>query len=134
MNTFHGKNILVTGATGFLGRHLISRLSELGAKARALSCDLRDQEAVLEETADAKIIFHLGALNDANHSLDQPTEHFSVNANGTLNVLQGARQSRAERVLLTSTASVYGKLKGEGSLSEDHVLVAHTLQFCLGTP
>jgi len=126
MNSLHGKDVLVTGATGFLGRHLISRLCALGAEARALSCDLRDQEAVFEETADAKIIFHLGALNDAIHSLDHPSEHFSVNAQGTLNVLQGARQSGAEKVLLTSSAAVYGKLAGEGSLTEDHALVAHT--------
>jgi len=128
------KRVLVTGAGGFIGSHLIERLVELGAQVcafvrynsrgdrgllellppEALSSievvygDLRDPYAVREACKGVHIIYHLGALIAIPYSYFHPREVVETNVLGTLNVLMAARDLAIERIVHTSTSEVYG--------------------------
>lgn len=132
--SFHGRSVLVTGAGGFIGSHLVEGLVNAGAQVRAfvrynsrndsgllrvlppalrsqveiVSGDLRDAEAVTAAMRDREIVFHLGALIAIPYSYDHPREVTETNVLGTLNVLLAARTLRTARVVHTSTSEVYG--------------------------
>lgn len=128
--TWSGRNVVVTGAGGFIGSHLVERLLAVGANVTAFvrynsrndtgflgshtKCirivpgDIRDPEAVRGALEGADIVFHLAALTGIPYSYVHPIEVFEVNAQGTLNVLGGAREVGLERVVITSTSEVYG--------------------------
>jgi NAD dependent epimerase/dehydratase len=131
--TWSGRNVVVTGAGGFIGSHLVERLLALGANVtafvrynsrsdpgfldllaphtkdiRIVSGDIRDPEAVRSALDDAGTVFHLAALTGIPYSYVHPIEVFEVNAHGTLNVLVAARDAGIERVVITSTSEVYG--------------------------
>jgi NAD dependent epimerase/dehydratase len=128
--TWTGKNVVVTGAGGFIGSHLVERLLALGASVtafvrynsrndtgflaphaksmRIISGDIRDPEAVRSALEGAAAVFHLAALTGIPYSYVHPIEVFEVNAHGTLNVVVGARDAGVERVIITSTSEVYG--------------------------
>ena len=129
-----GKNVLVTGAGGFIGSHLVQRLVESGATVRAfvrynsrndrgmlellpkevLSSvdvvfgDLRDPYAVRGACESVQIVFHLGALIAIPYSYLRPREVVETNVMGTLNVLMAAREARVQRIVHTSSSEVYG--------------------------
>lgn len=132
-----GKRVLVTGAAGFIGSHLVERLQNLGAQVRAfvrytsrgdegwlntLSAehkqgleivfgDLRDPNAVRQAVADTHIVFHLGALISIPYSYLHPYEVAEVNLMGTLNVLMAVRDLGVERLIHTSSSEVYGSAR-----------------------
>ena len=142
---WNGKNVLVTGAGGFIGSHLTERLVELGARVRAMvhynssgswgwldssPCkhdidvvlgDLVDQGSVRNAMSDRDIVFHLGALIAIPYSYIAPTSYVHTNVVGTLNVLESARLLGTERVLHTSTSEVYGTALTV-PITEDHPL------------
>ncbi len=101
--------ILVTGATGFAGPHLLAELVGQGA---ALDADVTDAEAVARAVragAPAAVV-HLAALSSVGESWDEPGEVWRVNVVGTVNVLEAARaEGRGVRVLFASTGEVYGQ-------------------------
>lgn len=129
-----GKRVLVTGACGFIGSHLVERLVREGARVRAfvrytsrgdvgllrfappevrreieiVAGDLRDPDAVRGACARQSIVFHLGALIAIPYSYVHPREVTETNVMGTLNVLEGARAHGVSRVVHTSTSEVYG--------------------------
>jgi NAD dependent epimerase/dehydratase len=129
-----GKKVLVTGAGGFIGSHLVERLISEGATVRAfvrynsrndygmlklissdvfsqielIQGDLRDNEAVRNAVKDVDTVFHLGALIAIPYSYVNPREVIDVNIMGTLNVLMAARDFGTRRVVHTSTSEVYG--------------------------
>ncbi len=129
-----GKRILVTGADGFIGSHLVEALLSKGAKVRAFcmynsfnkwgwidnfskkqiqdidvfSGDIRDPNGVNTATKDIDIIFHLAALIAIPYSYHSPDSYIDTNIKGTLNILQAAKTHNVERVLVTSTSEVYG--------------------------
>lgn len=129
---WNGKRILVTGAGGFIGSHLAERLTELGARTRALVRytsngnwgwldgsprkgdmevvlgDIRDRDSVRQAMRDVDQVFHLAALIAIPYSYHAPDSYVQTNVVGTLNVLQAARDSGIERVVHTSTSEVYG--------------------------
>ena len=129
-----GKKILVTGADGFIGSHLVEALLEKGCDVRAFvyynsfnswgwldtlpaekikhldvfSGDIRDPNGVALAMKDCDVIFHLAALIAIPFSYHSPDSYVDTNIKGTLNVLQAARHHGTERVLVTSTSEVYG--------------------------
>ncbi|MER2598924.1 MAG: GDP-mannose 4,6-dehydratase [Caldilineales bacterium] len=129
-----GKPVLVTGAGGFIGSHLMERLIDEGAQVRAfirytsradlgllgllpkdklaalevISGDLRDVEAVRAAVKGTDTIFHLGALIAIPYSYVHPREVIEVNVLGTTNVLMAARDYAVRRMVHTSTSEVYG--------------------------
>ena len=129
-----GKKILVTGADGFIGSHLVEALLAQGCDVRAFvyynsfnswgwldtlppdvireldvfSGDIRDPNGVSEAMTGCDVVFHLAALIAIPFSYHSPDSYVDTNIKGTLNVLQAARRLGTERVLITSTSEVYG--------------------------
>ncbi len=137
-----GKRVLVTGAGGFMGSHLVPRLMELGAEVRALCRytssgslgllelipreerpeivfgDLRDTHAVLSAARGEDVIMHLGAVISVPYSRIHPAEVIDTNVTGSLNVLMAAREVGAQ-VLIVSTSETYGTAR-RVPIGEDH--------------
>jgi len=127
-----GKHVLVTGAGGFIGSHLTERLVELGADVCAfvhynalgswgwldqsvvrdslqvMAGDVTDRDSVRQAMQGREIVFHLAALIAIPYSYQAPLSYVRTNVEGTLNILQAARDAGVERVLHTSTSEVYG--------------------------
>lgn len=141
------KRVLVTGAGGFIGSHLVESLVEKGAQVRAfvrynarndpgllrfipaekldalelISGDLRDSDAIRKAVKGVSHIFHLGALIAIPYSYQHPREVVESNILGTLNVLLAAREFDVERLVHTSTSEVYGTAL-QVPISETHPL------------
>ncbi len=129
---WHGKGVLVTGAGGFIGSHLVERLVALGARVRAfvhyrgngswgwldssphkdemevIAGDVRDRETLDKAMPGTDIVFHLAALIGIPYSYESPQSCVRTNIEGTLNVLQSAHLQGVERMVHTSTSEVYG--------------------------
>ncbi len=132
MGQFDGKRVLVTGAGGFIGSHLAEHLVREGATVRALvhynalgkkgwlddsahvadmevfTGDIADRDSVRRAVKDTDLVFHLGALIAIPYSYQAPHSYVRTNIEGTLNVLQAARDNGTQRVIHTSTSEVYG--------------------------
>jgi GDP-4-dehydro-6-deoxy-D-mannose reductase len=121
---------LVTGARGFVGRHLVAHLEACGdtvieTDLMAGGPDLADAAAMLEliDGVRPECIYHLAGWADVGGSWDHPREAFEANANGTLNVLEAARQTGVDRILNIGSADVYGKVQPEDlPITETHPL------------
>jgi len=103
--------VLVTGATGFIGRHLVALLHQSGIAVRTLSRSASsDREHVTANVVDdfsdqalgCDCIVHLAGLTDASSSYDRPVDFARVNVLGTLNALEAARRNSALFVLASS--------------------------------
>ena len=129
---FNNKTILVTGADGFIGSHLVESLHQQGCHIRALSqynsfnswgwlesinCledievitgDVRDAHFCKKITRDVDIIFHLAALIAIPYSYSAPESYVDTNIKGTLNLCQAAMDNSCSRFIHTSTSEVYG--------------------------
>jgi UDP-glucose 4-epimerase len=131
---YSGRKVVVTGADGFIGSHVVEQLVTAGAEVTALALytgmdshgwlddlapdvrasiritrgDVRDASFVMRLLAGQDICFHLAALIAIPHSYDAPQSYVDVNVTGTLNVLEGARTNGLSRVIHTSTSEVYG--------------------------
>ena len=128
------KKVLVTGADGFIGSHLVEHLLETGCQVKAFvfynsfnswgwldtlpentlknievfTGDVRDPNGVRTAVKDVDVVFHLAALIGIPFSYHSPDSYVDTNIKGTLNVLQASRDSNVERVIITSTSEVYG--------------------------
>jgi len=142
-----GKKVLVTGAGGFIGSHLVEALVKLGSHVRAfirynsrgdigllkwttphilqeveiVAGDLRDCEAVLNATESRDFVFHLGALIGIPYSYIHPREVTETNVMGTFNVLMACRRCDVPKMIHTSTSEVYGSAQ-RVPINEDHPL------------
>jgi NAD dependent epimerase/dehydratase len=140
-----GRKVLVTGAGGFIGSHLVDLLARRGAKVRAFvrynsrgtfgwlhdlpneiyksvevsQGDLRDADAVLRAVRGTDFVFHLGAMISIPYSYVSPTEAAAVNVIGTLNVLNACRFLGIERLIHTSTSETYGTARSV-PINESH--------------
>ena len=145
--TFNGKAVLVTGADGFIGSHLVERLVRLGANVTGLAQynsfdrvgwldevagdvgielgDVRDQSLMKRLVAGKDFVFHLAALIGIPYSYTSPQSYLDVNVTGTLNLLEAARESGVTRVVHTSTSEVYGTAQYE-PIDEKHPLVGQS--------
>ena len=110
---------LVTGATGFVGRHLSAYLRSCGdevvgadraAYEDVIVVDITEAASVEQVFADVApdVVYHLGGWSDVGASWTAPVEAYKVNAEGTLNVLEAARHHGVGRVMVVSSADIYG--------------------------
>ncbi len=111
---------LVTGAGGFVGRHLVDHLAACGDDVAVTDfvvdrVDITDPEAFVEllRRVRPEVIYHLAGASDVGGSWTTPHETFRANAEGTLNVLWAAREAGVERTLTIGSADVYGKVTPE---------------------
>ena len=144
-----GKTVLVTGAGGFIGSHLAERLAQLGVHTRAfvhyrgngswgwldqspckkelevVAGDVRDRDSVVTAMKGVDVVFHLAALIGIPYSYHAAASYVQTNIEGTLNVLQAARDLGIERVIHTSTSEVYGTAR-RVPIDEQHPLQAQS--------
>ena len=132
--TWSGRKVLVTGAAGFIGSHLVEALVNAGAKVRAFvrynsrndygwleRCgreitaeieifrgDLLNPEAVADALDACDCVLHLGALIPIPYSYRHPREFVLANTVGSLNILEAARRAEVRRIVHVSTSEVYG--------------------------
>ena len=129
-----GRKILVTGADGFIGSHLVERLVKNGCKVRAFihynsfnrwgwldyiekdirdsievfAGDVRDPQGVKKAMLNCDVVFHLAALIGIPYSYHSPDTYVDTNIKGTLNILQAARELETKKIVHTSTSEIYG--------------------------
>jgi NAD dependent epimerase/dehydratase len=144
---WQARQVLVTGAGGFIGSHLTEHLVRLGAKVRAFvhynsrndwgllellpadvvarldifPGDLTDASLVRRAAADCQVVFHLGALIAIPYSYQAPRQFLDTNVMGTLNVLQACLEAGVEKVIHTSTSETYGTARYT-PINEEHPL------------
>lgn len=105
---------LITGATGFVGPHLVDHLEAEGDDVTGIGHtngpDLLDAEAWndLVRQSAPDVVYHLAGFSDVGASWKSPREAFRLNAEGTMSILEAARVNHVERVVLVSSADVYG--------------------------
>jgi NAD dependent epimerase/dehydratase len=142
-----GTKVLVTGAGGFIGSHLVEDLVRAGAEVRALVHynsrgdlgvlgdtdervlrevevvygDITDPHQMLSVVAGRQAIFHLAALIGIPYSYVAPSSYVAANVTGSLNLLEAARAAEVERFVQTSTSEVYGSAQSV-PMSESHPL------------
>ena len=145
------KKVLVTGADGFIGSHLVELLIKEGFSVKAFCLynslgsfgwidtfsnelksnieiypgDVRDYESVLEAVKGCDYIFHLASLISIPYSYKAPKSYVETNINGTLNVLNAARACDVKRLIHTSTSEVYGTAQYV-PINENHPLVGQS--------
>ncbi len=133
--------VLITGGAGFIGSHLTEHLLAAGNSVRVLDNlstgkrenlpvhpqlefmqgDIREQRLVSEAAHGMQAIVHLAAVASVQASVDDPTATHATNFDGTLNLLEAARQENIRRFLYASSAAVYGD-NTRLPLVEDEVL------------
>jgi dTDP-glucose 4,6-dehydratase len=147
MSSMNGRPVLVTGAGGFIGGHLVEMLVGEGASVTALVRynsrnergtldwippdvaaevqvvlgELRDIESVSRAVKGSEIVLHLGAQIAIPYSYVNPRDFFEVNVLGTLNVAQACLAAGVERIVHTSTSEVYGSAQ-QVPITETHPL------------
>jgi dTDP-glucose 4,6-dehydratase len=145
------ETILVTGAGGFIGSHLVEELLRREQRVRAfvrytsgggIGClnqlsptllrdldivhgDIRDARAVRQAVAGCRRIYHLAALIGIPYSYTAPDAYVAVNIQGTLNILEAGRDQEVERIVVTSTSEVYGTAL-YAPIDEQHPLQAQS--------
>lgn len=99
--------IAVTGASGFLGRNLCTRLKEAGHELFEYGSKNLDLTSQVELPASIDVLFHLAANARVYRAKIEPFEDFKINALGTLHVLESMRKSGIKKIIYTSTDRVY---------------------------
>jgi NAD dependent epimerase/dehydratase len=143
--------ILVTGADGFIGSHLVEALVRSGRDVRALALynsfdtrgwldtlsgevlsslevvmsDVRDSHGMRAALTGCDSVLHLAALIGIPYSYHAPESYVDVNVRGTLNIVQAARDLEVSKVVVTSTSEVYGTAQFV-PITEEHPLVGQS--------
>lgn len=147
-----GKKVLVTGADGFIGSHLVELLVDAGAQVRAMvfynswnergwlrdvppavlskvelfPADIRDADRVRSAVQGCQYVFHLASLIAIPYSYDAPRSYVETNVTGAVNVLQACREnSMLVRLVHVSTSEVYGSAQTV-PINESHPLVGQS--------
>jgi len=123
--------VVITGGSGFIGSHLadllvdsnyevvvvdnlsIGRLENIShllehSKFTFLQADITDFDAIEIVFKDADWVFHLAALADIVPSIENPTEYYQTNVNGTFNVLEACRKYNVKKIIYSASSSCYG--------------------------
>jgi NAD dependent epimerase/dehydratase len=149
MQFLKNKNVLVTGADGFIGSHLVEHLTSLGCNVKAMCIynsfnswgwldtldvnitnniditlgDIRDIKSVNNACKNIDYVFHLASLIAIPHSYNSPYSYLQTNALGAMNIMESCLANNVERVIHTSTSEVYGNLK-KMPIKEDDLIFA----------
>lgn len=130
---YQGRVVCVTGGAGFIGGHLVDALLSVGAEIRVIDDlsnstlehlsglielepervrffhgSILDDEALKVAMKGCQTVFHLAALGSVPRSIEEPQRNWSVNATGTLRVLEASRAAKAMRVVFAASSSAYG--------------------------
>ena len=143
------KTVLITGATGFIGSHLVELCVEKGFHVLAFDRynpnnhwgwleysdykndidvilgDIRDYDSVSKAMDSCNVVFHLAALIGIPYSYTSPLAYIRTNVEGTYNVLEAAKNSSIEQILITSTSETYGTAQYT-PINENHPLVGQS--------
>jgi len=126
--------VLVTGGAGFIGSHIVDKLLEKHFEVTVvdnlstgslqnisahvgksdfhfIKGDIRDPETIKESLKNVEVVFHEAAFVGVPESIDDPLLTNDVNVNGTLNLLEASRRAKVKRLVLASSAAVYGDTK-----------------------
>ena len=152
MDSFSNRQVLITGADGFIGSHLVEALVEAGAQVRAfvfynswnsigwlsdtrpqvrsaieiMAGDIRDETRVDQAVTGCDYVFHLSSLIAIPYSYEAPRAYVDTNMVGALNVLNACRRSNTlMRLIHTSTSEVYGTAQ-KVPIPETHPLVGQS--------
>jgi dTDP-glucose 4,6-dehydratase len=143
--------VLVTGAEGFIGSHLVERLIKLGHKVKAftfynfrgsngwldnidkkllkdlhiISGDIRDYSFLEKHSENIDVIYHLAALIAIPYSYHAPKSYIDTNITGTYNVLRSSQKNNIPKIIITSTSEVYGSAQ-KVPIKENHSLNAQS--------
>ncbi len=123
---WQNRNVLVTGATGFVGPYLVKELLCQEARIKVLTMEklrnlpgledkitrvsgnITEPDSLQNIMKDVDIVFHLAAVSNVNYAISHPRETFETNATGTLNLLEEARKNEVEKFVYISSSHVYG--------------------------
>lgn len=143
------KNVLITGAAGFIGSHLTEQCVEAGYNVKAfvrynsksnygwlegskyinqiefITGDIRDYDSVHHAVKGCDTVFHLAALIGIPYSYVSPMAYIKTNVEGTYNIVQSCREHATENVLVTSTSETYGTAQYI-PIDEKHPLVGQS--------
>jgi NAD dependent epimerase/dehydratase len=142
--------VMITGAGGFIGSHLLERIAREPVKhikafvhynsrnswgwlesspvlkdIEVVSGDIRDYDSVHRCMEGCDTVFHLAALIGIPYSYVSPAAYLRVNIEGTYNIIQSAREHECKQVLVTSTSETYGSAQS-AAISEDHPQVGQS--------
>jgi NAD dependent epimerase/dehydratase len=143
------KKLLITGAAGFIGSHLVEECVKWGYEVKAftrynsknswgwlesshvlneieiVAGDIRDYDSLLNAMDGCSAVFHLAALIGIPYSYESPLAYIKTNIEGTYNVLQAARKINLDQVIITSTSETYGTAR-YAPIDEEHPLVGQS--------
>ena len=139
-------NILVTGGAGFIGKHLVKFLIENKNNVSVLDNfsnsdkkwiskfkkyqikifegDIRNDEDILKATKDQDVVIHLAAKISVEESIKNPSETFEINVKGTENVLEICKKNNVKKIIVASSAAVYGEGNEKYKITEQTKLNA----------
>ena len=139
-------NILVTGGAGFIGKHLVKFLIENKNNVSILDNfsnsdkkwiskfkkyqikifegDIRNDEDILKATKDQDVVIHLAAKISVEESIKNPSETFEINVKGTEKVLEICKKNNVKKIIVASSAAVYGEGNEKYKITEQTKLNA----------
>lgn len=142
------KKALVTGGAGFIGSNLVKQLVLMGVEVvvldnfssgykdnllklpiKIIEGDIRNRNTVNKAIKGIEVVFHLAASVGNKRSIDFPFIDAETNVIGTLNLLEASRKSNVKKLIVSSSAGIFGELKTI-PISEDHPLEPDTPYGC----
>jgi nucleoside-diphosphate-sugar epimerase len=126
--------IIVTGGSGFLGKHLLRAMRDAGHQIvknidlrdnpefPTVIADVQDAELMKKEIRDADAVFHLASLIEAGESVKFPQRFVDFNVSGSVSVLEAMKENKVPIIAFSSSAAIYGEPTRTPILEDDRTL------------